>query len=76
VRLGVLDVGSRTVHPLVVDARRGGHPAPAASDPIELGVILRTRLDTLDGTAQIDRSAQDAPERLGRLTTYEARCTG
>jgi exopolyphosphatase/guanosine-5'-triphosphate,3'-diphosphate pyrophosphatase len=39
------------------------------------GVILR-RLDTLDGTAQIDRSAQDAPERLGRLTTYEARCTG
>ena len=39
------------------------------------GVILR-RLDTLDGTARIDRSAQDAPERLGRLTTYEARCTG
>jgi exopolyphosphatase/guanosine-5'-triphosphate,3'-diphosphate pyrophosphatase len=39
------------------------------------GVILR-RLDTLDGTAQIDRSAQDASERLGRLTTYEARCTG
>jgi exopolyphosphatase / guanosine-5'-triphosphate,3'-diphosphate pyrophosphatase len=39
------------------------------------GVILR-RLDTLDGTAQIDRSAQDAPGGLGRLTTYEARCTG
>jgi exopolyphosphatase / guanosine-5'-triphosphate,3'-diphosphate pyrophosphatase len=39
------------------------------------GVILR-RLDTLDGTAQIDRSAQDAPDGLGRLTTYEARCTG
>jgi exopolyphosphatase/guanosine-5'-triphosphate,3'-diphosphate pyrophosphatase len=39
------------------------------------GVILR-RLDTLDGTAQIDRSAQDASERLGRLTTFEARCTG
>ena len=39
------------------------------------GVILR-RLDSLDGTAQIDRSAQDASERLGRLTTYEARCTG
>jgi exopolyphosphatase/guanosine-5'-triphosphate,3'-diphosphate pyrophosphatase len=39
------------------------------------GVILR-RLDTLDGTAQTDRSAQDAPRGLGRLTTYEARCTG
>ena len=39
------------------------------------GVILGM-LGTLDGTAQIDRSAQDAPERLGRLTTFEARCTG
>lgn len=147
-RLGVLDVGSNTVHLLVVDAHRGAHPTPMTSDKIELrltehldatgalaaagsdalvraverggaaaaaagcddliafatsalcdatnsaavlarvrvqtgvalealreGVILR-RLDTLDGTAQIDRSAQDAPERLGRLTTYEARCTG
>lgn len=39
------------------------------------GVILR-RLDTLDGTAQTDRSAQDTPGGLGRLTAYEARCTG
>jgi exopolyphosphatase/guanosine-5'-triphosphate,3'-diphosphate pyrophosphatase len=39
------------------------------------GVILR-RLDTLDGTAQIDHSAQDAPDGLGRLTSFEARCTG
>jgi hypothetical protein len=39
------------------------------------GVILGM-LGTLDGTAQIDRSAQDASERLGRLTTFEARCTG
>jgi exopolyphosphatase/pppGpp-phosphohydrolase len=104
VRLGVLDVGSHTVHLLVVDAHRGAHPTPMTSDEPEPrlpdhldalvaggalrlprleicpwalreGVILR-RLDTLDGTAQIDRSAQDAPERLGRLTTYEARCTG
>jgi exopolyphosphatase/guanosine-5'-triphosphate,3'-diphosphate pyrophosphatase len=27
-RLGVLDVGSNTVHLLVVDAHRGGHPTP------------------------------------------------
>ena len=44
------------------------------------GVILR-RLDTLEGStrppsAQNDRSAQDAPDGLGCLTTYEARCTG
>jgi exopolyphosphatase/pppGpp-phosphohydrolase len=124
----VLDVGTNTVHLLVVDAHRGAHPAPTTSDETRLrlterfdsagalaaagsdalvraverggagaaeaamralrvpqleicpwvlheGVILR-KLDTLDGTAQIDRSAQDAPERLGRLTTYEARCTG
>lgn len=30
-RLGVLDVGSNTVHLLVVDAHRGGHPAPVRS---------------------------------------------
>lgn len=44
------------------------------------GVILR-RLDTLDSSAhpptdRTDRSAQDAPDGLGRLTSYEARCTG
>lgn len=30
-RLGVLDVGSNTVHLLVVDAQRGGHPTPTHS---------------------------------------------
>jgi exopolyphosphatase/guanosine-5'-triphosphate,3'-diphosphate pyrophosphatase len=30
-RLGVLDVGSNTVHLLVVDAHRGGHPDPVRS---------------------------------------------
>jgi exopolyphosphatase/guanosine-5'-triphosphate,3'-diphosphate pyrophosphatase len=36
------------------------------------GVILR-RLDTLDGTAPIDRPAQDVPGEPGRSTAYEAR---
>jgi exopolyphosphatase/guanosine-5'-triphosphate,3'-diphosphate pyrophosphatase len=31
VRLGVLDVGSNTVHLLVVDAHRGAHPTPMSS---------------------------------------------
>jgi exopolyphosphatase/guanosine-5'-triphosphate,3'-diphosphate pyrophosphatase len=32
VRLGVLDVGSNTVHLLVVDAHRGAHPMPMTSE--------------------------------------------
>lgn len=36
VRLGVLDVGSNTVHLLVVDAHRGGHPDPVRSHKEEL----------------------------------------
>jgi exopolyphosphatase / guanosine-5'-triphosphate,3'-diphosphate pyrophosphatase len=36
VRLGVLDVGSNTVHLLVVDAHQGGHPDPMKSEKVEL----------------------------------------
>ncbi|MGH8941115.1 MAG: Ppx/GppA family phosphatase, partial [Actinomycetes bacterium] len=35
-RLGVLDVGSNTVHLLVVDAHEGARPLPAHSDKSEL----------------------------------------
>ena len=35
-RLGVLDVGSNTVHLLVVDAHQGGHPDPVRSHKSEL----------------------------------------
>ncbi|MCD0486566.1 Ppx/GppA family phosphatase, partial [Streptacidiphilus sp. ASG 303] len=35
-RLGVLDVGSNTVHFLVVDAHRGAGPMPAFSSKEEL----------------------------------------
>jgi exopolyphosphatase/guanosine-5'-triphosphate,3'-diphosphate pyrophosphatase len=35
-RLGVLDVGSNTVHLLVVDAHRGGHPNPMRSEKTQL----------------------------------------
>src|SRR5690606_180064 len=35
-RLGVLDVGSNTVHLLVVDAHPGAHPLPAHSHKVEL----------------------------------------
>lgn len=41
-RLGVLDVGSNTVHLLVVDAHRGGHPTPMSSTkaPLRLAEAL------------------------------------
>ena len=35
-RLGVLDVGSNTVHLLVVDAHRGAHPTPMHKEKAEL----------------------------------------
>ena len=35
-RLGVLDVGSNTVHFLVVDAHQGGRPTPVFSHKAEL----------------------------------------
>ena len=37
-RLGVLDVGSNTVHMLVVDAHPGGQPLPAFSHKVELSL--------------------------------------
>lgn len=56
VRLGVLDIGSNTVHLLVVDARVGGAPNPAASHKRELrlaehlqddGTMSRRGIDSL-----------------------------
>jgi exopolyphosphatase/guanosine-5'-triphosphate,3'-diphosphate pyrophosphatase len=40
-RLGVLDVGSNTVHLLVVDAHRGAHPWPAYSEKTVLRLAER-----------------------------------
>jgi len=67
VRLGVLDVGSNTVHLLVVDARRGGHPTPMSSTKASLrlaeaidssGKLTRRGADKLVGT--IDEFAKIA----------------
>jgi exopolyphosphatase/guanosine-5'-triphosphate,3'-diphosphate pyrophosphatase len=44
-RLGVLDVGSNTVHLLVVDAHRGGHPEPVRSHKAELQLARLLRDD-------------------------------
>ncbi len=44
-RLGVLDVGSNTVHLLVVDAYHGGHPWPAYSEKAELRLTEKIGAD-------------------------------
>jgi exopolyphosphatase/guanosine-5'-triphosphate,3'-diphosphate pyrophosphatase len=68
--LGVLDVGSNTVHLLVVDAHRGGHPTPMSSTkaPLRLAECINddgklTRkgaeklIDTIDEFAKIAGSS-------------------
>jgi len=44
-RLGVLDVGSNTVHMLVVDAHPGGQPLPAFSHKVELSLAAQLEPD-------------------------------
>lgn len=54
-RLGVLDVGSNTVHLLVVDARVGGAPSPAASHKRELRLA-----EHLSDDGSMSRAGADA----------------
>jgi exopolyphosphatase/guanosine-5'-triphosphate,3'-diphosphate pyrophosphatase len=70
-RLGVLDVGSNTVHLLVVDAHRGARPTPAYS---EKAVLRLSELIDRDGKLSADgeraltervESAAKAAKRLG-----------
>ncbi|MGB7381916.1 MAG: Ppx/GppA phosphatase family protein, partial [Rhodococcus sp. (in: high G+C Gram-positive bacteria)] len=53
-RLGVLDVGSNTVHLLVVDAHRGGHPTPMSSSKATLRLSENT-----DAAGNITRAGAD-----------------
>jgi exopolyphosphatase/guanosine-5'-triphosphate,3'-diphosphate pyrophosphatase len=54
-RLGVLDVGSNTVHLLIVDAKQGGHPWPAHSQKERLKLA-----EQLTSTGAISRAGADA----------------
>lgn len=54
-RLGVLDVGSNTVHLLVVDAHRGAQPVPALSRKVELRLA-----ETIDIDGNISRRGSEA----------------
>jgi exopolyphosphatase / guanosine-5'-triphosphate,3'-diphosphate pyrophosphatase len=62
VRLGVLDVGSNTVHLLVVDAHRGGHPTPMSSAKATLRLSENTDSDGNITQAGADRLVNEVGE--------------
>jgi exopolyphosphatase / guanosine-5'-triphosphate,3'-diphosphate pyrophosphatase len=67
-RLGVLDVGSNTVHLLVVDAHRGGHPDPVRShkDRLHLAELLQPDGSLgCGGTAALVGAVQGARRAAG-----------
>jgi exopolyphosphatase / guanosine-5'-triphosphate,3'-diphosphate pyrophosphatase len=72
VRLGVLDVGSNTVHLLVVDARRGGHPSPAHSQK----TVLRLA-EHIDGGGRLTKDGTEALAEavaVARVAAQELGC--
>jgi exopolyphosphatase/guanosine-5'-triphosphate,3'-diphosphate pyrophosphatase len=70
-RLGVLDVGSNTVHLLVVDAHRGAEPSPQFSNKTVLGLteLVNKRGDLVRSGAKsligLVRQAKHEAEELG-----------
>jgi exopolyphosphatase/guanosine-5'-triphosphate,3'-diphosphate pyrophosphatase len=65
-RLGVLDVGSNTVHLLVVDAHRGGHPTPAHDERAVLRLAEHLEDDGLlseAGEKALLRAVRESCER-------------
>jgi exopolyphosphatase/guanosine-5'-triphosphate,3'-diphosphate pyrophosphatase len=74
VRLGVLDVGSNTVHLLVVDAHAGAAPLPAASVKTSLGLAELVLADgTLgaDGAARLCETVENARKEADELGVEE-----
>jgi exopolyphosphatase/pppGpp-phosphohydrolase len=63
-RLGVLDVGSNTVHLLVVDAHPGARPWPAASHKVELRLAEHLTGDGLIDDPGADRLVEFVGEAL------------
>jgi exopolyphosphatase/guanosine-5'-triphosphate,3'-diphosphate pyrophosphatase len=62
-RLGVLDVGSNTVHLLVVDAHRGAHPTPMHDDRSVLRLAEHVHADGMlskEGEKALMRAVQRA----------------
>jgi exopolyphosphatase/guanosine-5'-triphosphate,3'-diphosphate pyrophosphatase len=70
-RLGVLDVGSNTVHLLVVDAHHGAHPWPAYSEKAELRLAERINSDGDLTKAAADALCEAAAKARDSAATYQ-----
>jgi exopolyphosphatase/guanosine-5'-triphosphate,3'-diphosphate pyrophosphatase len=72
-RLGVLDVGSNTVHLLVVDAHRGAHPTPTSSQKTVLKLAEQTKAGRLTkaGEERLARTIAEAKESAAELGCAE-----
>ncbi|KAA2264868.1 Ppx/GppA family phosphatase [Solihabitans fulvus] len=66
-RLGVLDVGSNTVHLLVVDAHRGAHPTPMTSEKTMLRLA-----EQITPHGQLSKSGADRLVRTVAATKASA----
>ena len=73
-RLGVLDVGSNTVHLQVVDAHPGARPSPATNQKVELRLheyLNKEGEITSEGVALLEESIADAISHAKEFQTEE-----
>jgi exopolyphosphatase/guanosine-5'-triphosphate,3'-diphosphate pyrophosphatase len=73
-RLGVLDVGSNTVHLLVVDAHTGAHPWPAHSEKATLRLAEQIKPDgrlSREGADALVAAVREARRSAERLETED-----
>jgi exopolyphosphatase/guanosine-5'-triphosphate,3'-diphosphate pyrophosphatase len=73
-RLGVLDVGSNTVHLQVVDAHPGARPSPATNQKVELRLheyLNKEGEITAEGVALLEESIADAISHAEEFQTEE-----
>jgi len=73
-RLGVLDVGSNTVHLQVVDAHPGARPSPATNQKVELRLheyLNKGGEITAEGVALLEESIADAISHAKDFQTEE-----
>ena len=73
-RLGVLDVGSNTVHLQVVDAHPGARPSPATNQKVELRLheyLNKEGEITTEGVELLEASIQDAIAYAKEFQTEE-----
>lgn len=73
-RLGVLDVGSNTVHLQVVDAHPGARPSPATNQKVELRLheyLNRSGEITSEGVELLENAISDAISHAHEFKTEE-----